>query len=453
LTKLTFFSGVNEIGGNKILLEDRDTRIFLDFGQSFSFGCDYFGGYLNPRRVNGVGDYLEFDLVPGLKGLYSREALKNTDLKYCRPKFDAVILSHAHVDHIGHLHFLHPGITVYCGEATKTIMDAMSETGGYYPGEHPWKTFRTGDRLKIGCLTVEPIHVDHSIPAAYGFIIYTSEGTIVYSGDMRLHGPMSKMTKEFIERAAEAEPVAMISEGTRVTPKEKRVNHTEKEVRRRSKQITASTSKLVIATYYGRDIDRFNTFHQIAKTTDRKFVISLKSAYLLNKLKSDPKLRIPNVLRDRNILFYKKRKRSGLYEARDYYQWERPFLDKAVTYDYVKRNQSKMLLNLDQPSFTELIDIRPDAGGHFIHSMSEPFTEEDIDAEIMHNWLRHFKLKFHQIHASGHCPASDLKKAINTINPKSLFPVHTEHPELFSKIKNKKIRLITPKRKKTYRVK
>jgi ribonuclease J len=453
LTELTFFSGVNEIGGNKILLEDKGTCVFLDFGESFSFGCDYFGGYLTPRKVNGVGDCLEFDLVPNLKGLYSREALKNTELKYCKPKFDAVILSHAHIDHIGHLHFLDPDIPVYCGEATKTIMDAMSESGGYSSGDHVWKTFRTGDKIEVDSLTLEPIHVDHSIPAAYGFIIHTSEGAIVYTGDMRLHGPMSKMTQAFIDRAAQAEPVAMISEGTRIAPKERQVNHTEEEVRRRSEKISASTSKLVIATYYGRDIDRFNTFHRISKATGRKFVISLKSAYLLNKLKGDPKLRIPEVLKDENILFYKKRKRSGLYDTRDYYQWERTFLDKAVTYKYVKRNQSTVLLNLDQPSFTELVDIRPDSGGHFIHSMSEPFTEEDIDAEIMHNWLRHFNLKFHQIHASGHCPKSDLEKAINTINPKSLYPIHTEYPELFSKIIKQQIRLNIPKRKITYMVK
>jgi mRNA degradation ribonuclease J1/J2 len=71
----------------------------------------------------------------------------------------------------------------------------------------------------------------------------------------------------------------------------------------------------------------------------------------------------------------------------------------------------------------------------------------------MHNWLRHFNLKFHQIHASGHCPKSDLEKAINTINPKSLYPIHTEYPELFSKIIKQQIRLNIPKRKITYMVK
>ena len=43
MTSLTFYGGVNEIGGNKILLEDQDTRIFLDFGMSFSQSGKYFG--------------------------------------------------------------------------------------------------------------------------------------------------------------------------------------------------------------------------------------------------------------------------------------------------------------------------------------------------------------------------------------------------------------------------
>jgi len=35
MTSLTFYGGVKEIGGNKILLEDKGTKIFLDFGMSF----------------------------------------------------------------------------------------------------------------------------------------------------------------------------------------------------------------------------------------------------------------------------------------------------------------------------------------------------------------------------------------------------------------------------------
>jgi len=44
-TSLTFYGGVGEIGGNKILLEDKDTRIFIDFGKSFSRRAKFFEVY------------------------------------------------------------------------------------------------------------------------------------------------------------------------------------------------------------------------------------------------------------------------------------------------------------------------------------------------------------------------------------------------------------------------
>jgi len=31
--KLTFYGGVNEIGGNKILVHDRKAKVLFDFGQ------------------------------------------------------------------------------------------------------------------------------------------------------------------------------------------------------------------------------------------------------------------------------------------------------------------------------------------------------------------------------------------------------------------------------------
>lgn len=66
LTGLTFFGGVDEIGGNKILLEDKGTKVLVDFGQSFSFGAGFFAGWLQLRGIN-VGDYLQFGLLPSEK--------------------------------------------------------------------------------------------------------------------------------------------------------------------------------------------------------------------------------------------------------------------------------------------------------------------------------------------------------------------------------------------------
>ena len=105
MVKLRFFGGVNEIGGNKIFLKDRDDCVFFDFGQSFSCGSEYFSSWLKPRKLNGLGDYFEFNLLPKIKGLYSKEKLAFTNLPYTKPKVDGVFLSHAHFDHVDHISF------------------------------------------------------------------------------------------------------------------------------------------------------------------------------------------------------------------------------------------------------------------------------------------------------------------------------------------------------------
>jgi ribonuclease J len=311
----------------------------------------------------------------------------------------------------------------------------MQESGRISLGQHKFCTFRTGKKVKMDELEIQPIHVDHSVPGAYGFIIHTSKGSIVYSGDYRLHGPMSHMTSEFAERAEKSDPVVMVSEGTRVSPDEDQIIHSESRVKAESNEVVANAStRLVVVAFYSRDIDRFKTFYQIARENDRKVVIPLKLAHLLSKLKSDPMLKIPDVMKDDSILFYKKRKKTGEFAESDYYTWERPFLEKAVNYKYIHDNESKLLFNLDLVNFTELIDVKPSTGGHFIHSMSEPFSEEDIGTDVMNNWLTHFGLKFHQIHASGHCPSKDLVTIVNKIQPGKLIPVHTEHPKLFKRL-------------------
>ena len=65
--------------------------------------------------------------------------------------------------------------------------------------------------------------------------------------------------------------------------------------------------------------------------------------------------------------------------------------------------------------------------------MSEPFSEEDIEDKVMHNWLNHFQMQFHQLHASGHMNKQQLTDLINHIEPKRIFPIHTENQQLFRK--------------------
>jgi len=432
---IQFYGGVGEIGGNKILLEDGGVRVWFDFGQSFNMGCDFFTGWLQPRSQSGLVDYFEFDLLPRLEGLYAEHMLHDAQLGYEDPMFDGIFLSHAHFDHVNHISFIDPLIPVWCGSGTKLFLEAAEETSGFTNyGERDYRTFRTGDRIKIGHLEVEPFHVDHSIPGAYGFIAHTSAGAVVYTGDLRAHGPKHEMTDEFIKAACEARPIALVSEGTRMAFEERRMNLTEAKVLEGVDRIIKEAErkgKSVFYTHNLRNTDRFRTFYTAAESHGRRVVVSPRLAYLLWKLVNDEHLDLPDPVTDENIMVYYRRKRSGDYREKDYYRWERPFLEKIVTAEYIRNHPTEFVMDLDFNCLTEMIDIRPERGSHFIYSMSEPFTEDDIEDRVLHNWLDHFGLCYHQLHASGHMGRTELEEAIRAIDPRKLFPVHTENPQMF----------------------
>jgi ribonuclease J len=432
--RLTCYGGVGEIGGNKFLLEDRGTRVLIDFGTGFADGSDYFDSTISPRAVNGAGDLFEFGLLPQIPGLYSERALQNTHLRYVEPEVEAVVLSHYHWDHMGRIGFVDPKIPVYCGETTSLIHDAYSESTSSPLDDHPIRKFRTGERFRIGPIEFVPVHVDHSIPGAYGFVIHTSEGTMAYTGDFRFHGPAGSMTNDFVEAAKEAKPDLLLTEGTRVAAEDSKANMSETSVLEEASRMVKGTRRLVFSTFRGNDVDRINTFHAAAQATGRRLVVSMKMAILLEKLKADRRLRVPRVGKDVDV--YVRRKRSGKLDDLDYYPWERPFLGRGVSASEVRKNQGGVFLHLEAWNFPELIDIKPERGGTYIHAATEAFNEEgERDEAIIRNWIRHVGFRYAHLHASGHAPMAEVGRLVEGVSASAVVPVHTEHPRLFRSFK------------------
>ncbi|MFH0897449.1 MAG: MBL fold metallo-hydrolase [Candidatus Bathyarchaeota archaeon] len=84
---------------------------------------------------------------------------------------DGVLISHSHADHAAYISFLKRSIPAYCGETTATILKAANDTQisrfEYEMDGVQFRTFRTGNKLQVGSLEIEPVHVDHSCPGAY----------------------------------------------------------------------------------------------------------------------------------------------------------------------------------------------------------------------------------------------------------------------------------------------
>jgi len=319
-TSLTFYGGVNEIGGNKILLQDGDTRIFLDFGLSFGKRGLYYEEFLTPRSACGLRDFLEMGLLPKIGGIYREDLLKMCEMKPKKPNVDGVFLTHAHADHANYVSFLHEKIPIYLGETAFWVLNASAESGARTieseiidfrrrpikdkrekPVKRTFNHFRTGKKIKVDDLEIEPIHVDHSIPGAYGFIIHINQGAVVYTGDLRMHGTKPKMTEDFIVRAEAAEPVALVMEGTRIDVEHKASS--ESKVKRECGKVVSKTDRFVVADFNFKDVDRLRTFFEIAKDNSRKLVVSLKDAFMLKWLSQDPKLNVPSFA-DENIIIH-----------------------------------------------------------------------------------------------------------------------------------------------------
>ncbi len=422
---VTFLGGVREIGGNKILIEDGPDRILFDFGPSFSPRFEeYYVDYLQPRSTAPVKDLLEFGLIPRVEGLYSREALGDADLAWRPPEISGLFVSHAHADHAGYLRYVDPEIPVHVGTGTKTLLDAIEGSTAMHYGDHAWRPFQDRVPIRIGHLEVVPYPVDHSIPFAYGFLVRTREGTLVYTGDFRHHGPRAPDTHAFLEAAAAASPAALLIEGTRAGA-DRRRNLSEEGVRAGVDGLLADRSTLALACTYPRDVDRLTTLHRAAAEADRTLVVSLRTAHLLATIAPHfPAGAIPVPGTTDGVSVYGRKKKR-------YYNWEKPFLDDAIESAEVARHGARYLLALDLMNFPELIDLRPPRGSPFVHSMSEPFSEDDVDDRVMHNWLDHFGLEFHQMHASGHASGPELLEIVRSVGARTVYPIHTEHPEAF----------------------
>jgi len=86
----------------------------------------------------------------------------------------------------------------------------------------------------------------------------------------------------------------------------------------------------------------------------------------------------------------------------------------------------------------DLRSIENIEGATFIYSLWEGYLPDDA-LQKMIRFIRKKKMKFYQVHTSGHAEMDTLKKVVKKLKPGKIIPIHTFHPDKYGDLFSQKI--------------
>ena len=157
--------GLGEVGKNMTVYEYRDETIIIDAGLAF------------PRD-----EHLGVDLVL-------------PDIEYLRGRrVRAVILTHAHEDHVGGLPYLMREVDVdeiIATRLTLGLIKSKLDEHGLARDATLHEVSPSDAPLALGPFTLEFIRLAHSVPDCVGVVVETGAGRVFHTGDWKLdHTPV-----------------------------------------------------------------------------------------------------------------------------------------------------------------------------------------------------------------------------------------------------------------------
>lgn len=423
-TRITFHDGIGSIGGTKITLAADNTTILFDFGFSFDPANGPWNGAIAPRPgAAGLRDRITIGELPRLDGLYRPEEAQTVGLKGAgEAPSPNIFISHLHLDHIGALDYLDPRVPVYFSPETLSLLEAVAATGEKPGVPQNAKALPPHQPLQVGPFTVTFVPVDHDASGAVAMLIDTPDGTVVYSGDLRLHGAHPELTERFMELARAKQPKVLFLEGTRLMENEPEGGWssiaTELNVAEKVSAHLAAYPGLALITHYNRHPERIARVAAATKAAGRRLVLSAATAFIYQQMGYD--LAEVGIYRGANV------------EAKLAEPWLRKLLAEAplvLTAADIRLAPAQYLLELGPADLPELTDLTPPPGSCFIHSNGEPLGPFDPAWQIFLNWLERHQITLVRAGCSGHATPPDLHRIASTIAPAVLMPIHSKCPE------------------------
>lgn len=410
----------NSIGGNCVEIATATTRIIVDIGVPLG------GPDIDLRNKVESKKYL-----PPVAGLYQ------WDGDSAPP--DALMISHAHIDHYGFYNFVRKDVPLYLGKATLELIKISALFQNMKMGsiDHPM-FIESGKPFEVGDMKVTPWLMDHSGFDAYAFFIEAEGKRILYSGDFRGHGRKQVAFQAFMNKAPEKVDV-MILEGTTIGRPES-ITKTEGDIEGEIEELLKSTPGLVLAWFSLQNADRFVSFYRAAKKAGRTVVTDPYGANVLQLLsRMTPKIPAPptdpriKVFFDKKICSFLKRK--GLEKL--FYKFSKAKVLRAT----LTQNPAQYLFFI-RPSIQrslEVSDFFKDSV--LIYSLWEGYKNKPKTVPFI-DFIEKQGIIIKDVHTSGHADIETLKKVVERFKPETLIPIHTTSPGSYKELFNCSIKIL-----------
>jgi ribonuclease J len=378
--------GLGEVGKNMTVYEMGDERIVVDAGMSF------------PRD-----EHLGVDVI-----------LPDFGYLHDRP-IRAVLLTHAHEDHVGALPYLMREVRVaevWATRLTLGLVKSKLDEHGLLRAAELREIDPEAGAQDFGPFRVEFVRMAHSVPDAVGLAIETVAGRVFHTGDWKLdHTPVDGLKTDVGRLAEIGNRGVDLLLGDSTNAERPGFTRSERVVGEAFRQIIPSRRGRVLVSSFASNIHRMQQAIDVAVDTGRKVAVVGRSMR-----------RNLNVARN---LGYVDMPEDMLVKPAD--------LDEIPPHEQLilcTGSQGEPLSALtriaynDHPAVkvergdTVIISARPVPGNELrVHDAINRLTKNG--AEVLHE-------ENAEVHVSGHARAEELRTLISLVRPKAVMPIHGE---------------------------
>jgi ribonuclease J len=383
--------GLNEIGKNMTVFECGNDMFIVDCGLAFP-----------DSDMPGV------DLVI-------------PDFTYVEQNIDKVrgiVITHGHEDHIGGLAYLlkKVNIPVYATRLTIGLIEGKLREHNLL-SQTKLNVVTPRQTVKMGCMAVEFIHVNHSIPDAVGLAIHTPAGIVIHTGDFKVD--FTPIEGGIIDLARFGElgnrgVLALMSDSTNA----EKPGHTasERKVGASFENLFAKAEgkRIIIATF-ASNIHRIQQIINNAVRTDRKVAVFGRS--MLNVISTAMELGYLSVPEGVIIDL----------EAMNKYPPEKIVLITTGSQGEPMSALTRMAMNEHRsvtitPMDYIIISATPIPG-------NEKYVTRVVN-ELLKAGAEVIYESMYDVHVSGHACQEELKLIMALTRPRFFIPVHGEYKHL-----------------------